>query len=34
MAIGCEFDEPGNADFIHNDVKEVMEGRFQMGAKV
>jgi hypothetical protein len=34
MCIGCEFDEPGNADFIDTEVKEVMEGRFKMGEKV
>jgi len=31
MCVGCEFDEPGNADFILDEVKEVMEDRFGLG---
>jgi hypothetical protein len=34
MCVGCDFDEPGNADHIHNEVKDVMEGRFGLGNKV
>jgi len=32
--MGCEFDEPGNADHITDTVKEVMEDRFGLGGKV
>jgi hypothetical protein len=34
MCVGCDFEEPGNADLILSDVKEVMEERFGLGEKV
>lgn len=34
MCVGCDFDEPGNADHIHNEIKDVMEDRFGLGNKV